>query len=96
VTRAVDVGRQLVHPGQRVQDDGVALGLGLEKLPSDAIGGRREALVLAPLIARHRVVGLDDRFHVDDVGVRNAALDVLFLLVLDAEQVQFGLELVEQ
>src|SRR5437899_5510703 len=41
VPGGVDVGGQLVHPRQRVQHDGVALGLLHEDVPGDLVLGRR-------------------------------------------------------
>ena len=77
VAGAVDVGRQFVHPRQRVQDDRVALGLGRQQLAGDLVRRRRQPVLGRRVDAGLGVVGLDDRLHVDDVGVRDALLDRL-------------------
>ena len=62
----------------------------------DAVLGRGEPDLVATLHARRRVVGLDDRLHVDDVGLADDIAHVAGLLVVDVERVDLRLELGQQ
>ena len=96
VAGGVDVLRQLVHPRQRVEDDRAALRLLAQQLAGHDVLRRREAGLAGPLDARRRVVGLDDRLHVDDVGLADDVADVAGLLVVHVERVELRLELGEE
>jgi len=50
-------------------------------------------LAAGTLDAGLRVVGLDDRLHVDDVGLADDVRDRLRLAIGDAHRVELGLEL---
>src|SRR6266702_3010866 len=84
VAGAVDVLRQLVHPGERVQHDGVALGPVVKELPGHPIRLGGPSHLRASLFPRGRVVGLHHRLHVDDVGLGDDLVHAVGHLVLHA------------
>src|SRR3990172_9378447 len=88
----IDVLRQLVHAGQRVEDDRVSARL-LQQLPCHpvVVGGRRPAA--AGLLAALGVIGLHHRLHVNDIGVADHIGNVRGLAERDPLRHQLRLEL---
>src|SRR3990172_8716002 len=78
MTGGVDVLGQLVHPGERVEDDRVARSP-FEQFPGDPVVVGGGGTFLAALIATLGVVRLDHRLHIDDVGLGDGVGDVIGL-----------------
>ena len=81
---SLDVGRQLVHPRQRGQQNGIGFGFGAEQFAGDFVISRGQVNTVTALIAGFGVVGLNNRLNQNYVGIGDGLFHVLRFLEVQA------------